>query len=179
MLPRGRLSLIDPVALLRQPLGLYWKERELLEAHRMNSCVLFAEVIQAPELRYTQENQMAVATMLVQFASLRSEEPPMTLRTVAWGNLGQKMQAECKVGDRLILEGRLKMDTIDRPEGFKEKRAELVVSRFYTVEGNIVDHPAQPATTPIASPAVTTPATPKVAPPPPEPEDINLDEVPF
>lgn len=171
--------MIHPVAVWRQPLGLYWKQRELLEAQRMNSCVLFAEVIQAPELRYTQDTQMAVATMVVQFASLRSEEPPMTLRTVAWGNLGQKMQAECKVGDRLILEGRLKMDTIDRPEGFKEKRAELVVSRFYTVEGNLVDHPAQPATTPMVTPTVTTPVTPKVAPPPPEPEEINLDEVPF
>lgn len=81
------------------------------------------------------------------------------------------MHAECKVGDRLILEGRLKMDTIDRPEGFKEKRAELVVSRFYTVDGNIVDHPAQPA--------ATVPVTPRVAPPPPEFEDISLDEVPF
>ncbi len=72
------------------------------------------------------------------------------------------------------------MDTIDRPEGFKEKRAELVVSRFYTVEGNIVDHPAQPATTPMATPTVTASVTPQVAPLPPEPEDINLDEeVPF
>lgn len=142
----------------------------------MNSCVLFAEVIQAPELRYTQENQMAVATMVVQFASLRSEEPPMSLRTVAWGKLGEKMEAECRVGDRLILEGRLKMDTIDRPEGFKEKRAELVLSRFYTVEGNIVDHPATTAT---ATAAVTATVTPKVAPPPPEAEEINLDEVPF
>ncbi|HIK26321.1 MAG: single-stranded DNA-binding protein [Thermosynechococcus sp. Uc] len=145
----------------------------------MNSCVLFAEVIQAPELRYTQENQMPVATMIVQFPSPRSEEPPMSLRIVAWGNLGQKMQAECKVGDRLILEGRLKMDTIDRPEGFKEKRAELVVSRFYTVEGNILDHPAQPAPTSIATPAVTAPVTPTVAPPPLEPENINLDNLPF
>ncbi|WP_298613164.1 single-stranded DNA-binding protein [uncultured Thermosynechococcus sp.] len=170
---------MNPVALWQQPLGLYWKQHDLLEINRMNSCVLFAEVIQAPELRYTQDTQMAVATMVVQFPSLRSEEPPMSLRIVAWGNLGQKMQAECKVGDRLILEGRLKMNTIDRPEGFKEKRAELVVSRFYTVEGNIVDHPAQPAPTATATPAVTARVTPTVAPPPPEAEEINLDEVPF
>jgi len=143
----------------------------------MNSCVLFAEVIEAPELRYTQENQMAVATMVVQFQGPRSEEPPMSLRVVGWGGLGQKMQAECHVGDRLILEGRLKMDTIDRAEGFKEKRAELVVSRFYAVEGNVVDHSAQPAAA--VEPATAYSAPPAAVTPPPPPEDLNLDEVPF
>ncbi|WP_448526430.1 single-stranded DNA-binding protein [Parathermosynechococcus lividus] len=136
----------------------------------MNSCVLFAEVIEAPELRYTQDNQMAVATMVVQFQGIRSEEPPMSLRAVGWGGLGQKMHAECHVGDRLILEGRLKMDTIDRAEGFKEKRAELVVSRFYAVEGNVVDHVAHPS---------SVQSAPKVPIAPPPPEDLNLDEVPF
>ncbi len=145
----------------------------------MNSCVLFAEVIEAPELRYTQENQMAVATMVVQFQGPRSEEPPMSLRAVGWGGLGQKMQAECHVGDRLILEGRLKMDTIDRAEGFKEKRAELVVSRFYAVEGNVVDHSAQPATAVEPSPVGSATGSKAVPAPPPPPEDLNLDEVPF
>ncbi len=115
-----KLRYIDSVALSWQRSGLYWKERELLEARQMNSCVLFAEVIQAPELRYTQDTQMAVARMVVQFASLRSEEPPMSLRTVAWGNLGQKMQAECKVGDRLILEGRLKWTPLTAPRASKK-----------------------------------------------------------
>ncbi len=145
----------------------------------MNSCVLFAEVIEAPELRYTQDTQMAVATMVVQFQGPRSEEPPMSLRVVGWGGLGQKMQAECHVGDRLILEGRLKMDTIDRAEGFKEKRAELVVSRFYTVQGNVVDHSAQPAPAVEPSPVSSAPVPKAVVAPPPPPEDLNLDEVPF
>lgn len=142
----------------------------------MNSCVLFAEVIQGPELRYTQDNQMAVATMVVQFQGPRSEEPPMSLRAVGWGSLGQKIQAQCRVGDRLILEGRLKMDTIERPEGFKEKRAELVISRFYTVEGHLVDHAAQPAA---AEPPSTVESAPRMPVTPLPPEDLNLDEVPF
>jgi single-stranded DNA-binding protein len=31
----------------------------------------------------------------------------------------------------VVIEGRLSMNTIDRPEGFKEKRAELTASRIY------------------------------------------------
>ena len=35
-----------------------------------------------------------------------------------------------------MIEGRLHMNTIERPEGFKEKRAELVVSRIYSLANN-------------------------------------------
>ncbi|MDG2991313.1 single-stranded DNA-binding protein [Candidatus Synechococcus calcipolaris G9] len=156
----------------------------------MNSCVLMAEVIEQPELRYTQDGQTPVTTMLVQFASLRSDDPVNTLRVIGWGGMAQKIQDECKTGDRLIIEGRLSMNTIDRPEGFKEKRAELNASRIYAVQGDIVDHPTQSAsaTTPTASPRpvatpipAPAPATPTAAPltPPLPADDPGLDEVPF
>jgi len=41
----------------------------------MNSCILMAEVIKNPEIRYTQDGQMPIAEMLVQFAGLRAEDP--------------------------------------------------------------------------------------------------------
>jgi single-stranded DNA-binding protein len=96
----------------------------------MNSCILMAEIVQEPQLRYTPD-QTALAEMLVQFPGLRAEDPPATLKVVGWGNLAQEIQQQYHQGDRIIIEGRLSMNTVERPEGFKEKRAELTVQRIH------------------------------------------------
>jgi single-strand DNA-binding protein len=96
----------------------------------MNSCTLMAEIIQEPQLRYTTD-QTAIAEMLVQFPGLRAEDAPATLKVVGWGNLAQTIQETYHQGDRVIIEGRLSMITLDRPEGFKEKRAELTAQRIH------------------------------------------------
>jgi len=93
-----------------------------------------AEIIKDPELRYTQDGQTPIAEMLVQFPGLRAEDASQTLKVVGWGNLAQQIQEQFHQGDHVVIEGRLGMNTIDRPEGFKEKRAELTVSRIHTVE---------------------------------------------
>jgi single-stranded DNA-binding protein len=100
-----------------------------------------AQIIQDPELRYTPDSQTAVAQMLVQFPSQRSEDPPITLKVVGWGNFAQEIKETYSVGDQVVIEGRLSMNTIDRPEGFKEKRAELVASRIYKLGADTVFEP--------------------------------------
>ena len=98
----------------------------------MNSCILMAEIVEEPQLRYTPD-QTALAEMLVQFPGPRAEDAPATLKVVGWGNLAQQIQQQYHQGDRVIIEGRLSMNTIDRPEGFKEKRAELTVQRIHSL----------------------------------------------
>lgn len=100
----------------------------------MNSCVLMAEIIQEPQLRYTPDNQTPIAEMLVEFPGLRSEDPTSKMKVVGWGNLASEITENYHAGDRVILHGRLKMNTIERSEGFKEKRAELTVSKIYSLE---------------------------------------------
>lgn len=100
----------------------------------MNSCILMAEIIQEPQLRYTPDNQTAIAEMLVEFPGLRSEDPTGKLKVVGWGNLASEITENYHIGDRVVLHGRLSMNTIERPEGFKEKRAELTVSKIYSLE---------------------------------------------
>lgn len=99
----------------------------------MNICILMAEIIQEPQLRYTADNQTAITEMVVQFESTRPDDPPSTLKAIAWGSKAQEIYNHYKVGDRVILEGRLTMKNIDRPEGFKEKRAELGISRIHAL----------------------------------------------
>jgi single-stranded DNA-binding protein len=87
-----------------------------------------AKIVRSPQLRYTQENQLAVTEMMVQFENVSPNSPPSTLKVVSWGNLATEVQENYNEGDEVILSGRLKMDTIERPEGFKEKKAEFIIS---------------------------------------------------
>jgi single-strand DNA-binding protein len=151
----------------------------------MNSCILMAEIIKNPELRYTADNQMAVADMFVQFEpplGSRPEEQHPTIEVVGWGNLATEMKENYKQGDRVTIEGRLEMNTIER-DGYKEKRARLVASRIYqiTAVGAAVAASPSSSTKTSSSPpssSRTTTAAPRAEEPPAfDPEDI--DKIPF
>lgn len=164
----------------------------------MNHCILVAEVLQDPQLRYTSDTQLEVTEMLVQFEGQREGDPPSTLKVVAWGNLAKEVQQRYRQGDRVAIEGRLSMNTITRQEGFKEKRAELVAQKLYTwgssepaLEGETSgsDSTPDPSTRPaVAAPvgvgAATGMATPAPVPPsapsiPPEYNEPMEDDIPF
>ncbi|BAZ53837.1 single-strand binding protein [Nostoc sp. NIES-4103] len=102
----------------------------------MNSCVLMAQIVQEPQLRYTPDN-LAFTEMLVQFPnSQKQDDQPATLKVVGWGNLATEIQQNYHQGDRVILVGRLGMHTVERKEGFKEKRAELTVQQIQSLAGD-------------------------------------------
>ena len=87
--------------------------------------------MEAPQVRYTQDNQTPVAEMAVQIEGLRPDDPPGQLKVVGWGSLAQDLQNRVQVGQHLVLEGRLRMNTVTRPDGVKEKRAEFTLSRLH------------------------------------------------
>ena len=168
----------------------------------MNSCILMAEIVQDPELRFTPDNQTPIAEMWVQFAGLREEDPPAKVKVVGWGNLAQEIQERYHVGDQVIIEGRLHMNTVDRPEGFKEKRAEITAQKVYllgadAITSTSVSAPpsaaaskpmgsANPAASaaPKAKPAKATSAKTESAPKAPAysvatPDPVDYDEIPF
>jgi single-stranded DNA-binding protein len=93
-----------------------------------------AKIVRAPQLRYTQDNQLAVTDMMVEFENSAPNSPPCTLKAVAWGNLATDINQQYNEGNEVILTGRLKMNLIDRQEGFKEKIAELTISHIYPLE---------------------------------------------
>jgi single-strand DNA-binding protein len=154
----------------------------------MNSCILMAEIIKNPELRYTADNQMAVADMFVQFSpppGSRPDDRSPTIEVVGWGNLATEMKENYKQGDQIAIEGRLEMNTIER-DGYKEKRARLVASRLYHVMATDATAPsAAPISTatPSAPPAVTsapkTTSAPRNEPPPPTFDSEDIDNIPF
>ena len=90
-------------------------------------------MLEAPQVRYTQDNQTPVAEMTVRIDGLRPEDPPGQLKVVGWGNLAQDLQNRVQVGQRFVLEGRLRMNTVARQDGVKEKRAELTLARLHPI----------------------------------------------
>lgn len=100
----------------------------------MNHCILMAEVVEVPQLRYTSDNQTPIAEFKVKVAGLRPDDSPAQFKAVGWGNLAQTIQeASYGPGDRVVIEGRLTMKTVDRSEGFREKQAEITVQRLHRI----------------------------------------------
>ena len=147
----------------------------------MNHCVLEVEVIDAPTVRYTQDNQTPIAEMAVRFDPLREGDPPGELKVVGWGNLAQELQNRVQTGQRLLIEGRLRMNTMPRGDGMKEKRAEFTLARLHPIGA------AATGAAPSGNPSAPTPeaAPTKVAKEPvtgkwnAAPIVSDTDEVPF
>ena len=130
----------------------------------MNHCVLEVDVLQAPTLRYTQDNQTPIAEMEVGFDALRPDDPRGQLKVVGWGNLAQDLQNRVQVGQRLLIEGRLRMNTVPRQDGTKEKRAEFTLARLHLVSNAAGSTaPAQPSASAPAKRTAATTAAPTAA----------------
>ena len=99
----------------------------------MNHCLIQAVINSAPQMRYTKENQTPIAEMIVNFKGLRSEDPTRDLKIVGWGNIAQQMVEELKEGQNIVIEGRLKMNSITRKDGTKEKISELTASKIHQI----------------------------------------------
>lgn len=147
----------------------------------MNNCILMVQVASDPQLRYTPDNQTEIAEMMVEFPGLRSEDPSNRIKVIGWGNFAKEMQGSYRAGDRVVIEGRLRMSSIER-EGYKEKRAELTAARIHRTDGQ--DHAAVAFSAPApAADALPAPPVNDFVAPAPAPEeptsDPNLDDIPF
>jgi len=100
----------------------------------MNQFIVMAEIVEAPQLRYTSDSQLPIAEMLVRFPGLRPDDPPSQVKVLGWGNLAQDMEGNFQPGDRVVIEGRLGMRMVNRsdlPDGKREKQAELTAQKIY------------------------------------------------
>ena len=99
----------------------------------MNHCLIQAVINSAPQMRYTKENKTPIAEMTVNFKGLRDEDPVRELKVLGWGNIAQEMLRELKEGQSIVLEGRLRMNSVTRKDGTKEKQTELTASRIHHI----------------------------------------------
>jgi single-stranded DNA-binding protein len=128
----------------------------------MNSCILMAEIYDAPQLRHTPDG-LEVTEMIVHVPGIRPDDPSHPLKVVGWGNLAKDIHQNYHPGDRVIIEGRLGMNTFDRPEGFKEKRAELTVQKIHAVSRGVAASQPTPVATAQQPPEIYQPPQPAPA----------------
>ena len=88
-------------------------------------------VKKAPTVRFTQDNKTPLAEIEVEFDSLRADDPPCAIKAVGWGKLAEELQNTVQVNSKLVIEGRLRMNTVPRQDGTKEKQAEFTLSRIH------------------------------------------------
>ena len=99
----------------------------------MNHCLIQAVINSAPQMRYTKENKTPIAEMAVNFKGLRDEDPSRELKVLGWGTIAQEMIEELKEGQNIVVEGRLRMNSVVRKDGTKEKHTELTASRIHHI----------------------------------------------
>ena len=92
-----------------------------------------------PTVRFTQDNKTPIAEMEAQFDSLRADDPPSTIKVVGWGNLAEELQRKVQINSKLIIEGRLRMNSVPRQDGTKEKRAEFTLSKIHSLVTNTAE----------------------------------------
>ena len=99
----------------------------------MNHCLIQAVINTAPQMRYTKESKTPIAEMIVDFKGLRDEDPSRELKVLGWGTIAQEMVEELKEGQNIVVEGRLRMNSITRKDGTKEKQTEMTASRIHQI----------------------------------------------
>jgi len=160
----------------------------------MNAIAILGEVVGDPELRETPDG-LAIAKFPLRFAAARPEEAPYQVSVVVFGrvarpgettrNLAQEVAQQFHQGDTVVVEGQLRMNTIER-DGYKEKRAEVQARKVVSVSAGAglntefsVQEPAPSFPPPKAAskPAAERRAAP--AKPPVNLPSLEEDELPF
>ena len=105
----------------------------------MNHCLIQSVIKTNPQMRYTKDNQTPIAEMMVGIKGLRNDDPINDLKVLGWGTIAQEMIDQLKEGNNVVLEGRLRMNSVTRKDGTKEKQAELTASRIHHITKREID----------------------------------------
>jgi single-stranded DNA-binding protein len=157
----------------------------------MNAIAILGEVVGDPELRETPDG-LAIAKFPLRFAATRPEEVPYQVSVVVFGrvarpgettrNLAQEVAQQFHQGDTVVVEGQLRMNTIER-DGYKEKRAEVQARKVVSVSAGAggfsvqESAPSSPPPKAASKPAAERRAAP--AKPPVNLPSLEEDELPF
>ena len=99
----------------------------------MNHCLIQSVIKSNPQMRFTKDNQTPIAEMIVGIKGLRNDDPITDLKVLGWGSIAQEMVDQLNEGNTVVLEGRLRMNSVTRKDGTKEKQAELTASRIHHI----------------------------------------------
>lgn len=94
----------------------------------MNFATLSGMLVQDPELRYTSSDQTPVSSTLLEFTERTKDEAKSVIKVIAYGKSADALQ-KFRSGMQVALEGSIRMNKIERPDGIKETRPEFYMNR--------------------------------------------------
>lgn len=145
----------------------------------MNNGDFIGLALTDPATRFT-DNQTPVAEFMVAIPSTKTDDPPGRFTVFCYGRLAEAVQQNVKAGLSLKIQGRIRIDTVDNPAGYKEKVATIQAGRINSLKV-IADATSKLVS---GSPAQQQAPAP-VAPPAPSPAPVaqgqatNYDDIPF
>jgi single-strand DNA-binding protein len=101
----------------------------------MNLVILMGRTTKDIDLRYTAQSNMPVArfTLAVDRPYTKQGEEKKTdfISCVAFGRLAENLEKYIRKGRRIVIEGRIQVDSYDRDDRSKGYRTSVVVERFH------------------------------------------------
>ena len=101
----------------------------------MNIVILMGRTTKEIELRYTAQSFMPVArfTLAVDRPYTKQGEEKKTdfISCVAFGRLAENLEKYVRKGRRIVIEGRIQVDSYDRDDGSKGYSTSIIVERFH------------------------------------------------
>jgi len=151
-----------------------------------NKVILVGNLTRDPELKYTQGGS---AVCEFGIAKGQQREETTFVDCNAWGRTGETINQYMAKGRQIMVEGRLKYDTWEAPDGRKRSKLSVVVETFQFIggrgeggggggggQGGGRPQQGRPPQGRQAPPP--RPAEPSVQDAPPD-DDFNLDDIPF
>lgn len=100
----------------------------------MNSANFIGKILSEPELRYSNDGQLAIASCDFEFCYQSKEIEVGKMKLVAFGKLANELK-QIKVDSRICVEGSLKINAYELPDGYKQKTPELNASKIFNLGG--------------------------------------------
>lgn len=100
----------------------------------MNNCTIAITIVNAPEVRYTHDGVPLGQCHGTFYSSYVKEDTAPTpfpvIRILGFGESLANEMIQLQAGEQYIMMGRIQMRTAEQPEGYKEKKAELIVNQI-------------------------------------------------
>ena len=93
--------------------------------------VISGTVYRTPEKRFT-GNNIPVTSLALNI----DDKEPSLIRVVARGNNAELLEQSVSKGDKIVVEGRLQISTVQTEEGTEKKITEIDLSSFEIISGN-------------------------------------------
>jgi len=101
---------------------------------------LSGQVVSQPEKRFTPNNTAVVTLELSVDASSQDRgqrSEPFSMKVTCWNRLAEAVAEQLSVGDNVLVEGRLMMQSVQSPEGVAKKLFEIEANTIHKLPGGV------------------------------------------